>query len=173
MSKPAKLTKPLHNRIVGSGVEQLDQLLAHPGNFRIHPDNQQQALAGVIDDIGYIRSILVNKTTGHVVDGHLRVALAMRSGVKELPVEYVELSEEEEDKALLSLDPIAAMAATDKVKLDALLHQVQSDDERVQKMMSELAESSGILPVNLDEATEQRRGEKDLCKCPKCGFVFK
>ena len=141
----AKLNKPLRNRIIGSGVEQVDQLLANPLNFRLHPDNQQQSLAGAIDDIGFIRSVTVNKRTGRVIDGHLRVTLALRSGVKELPVEYVDLDEAEEAQALLSLDPIAAMAGADKDKLDELLASVQSEDERVQSMLDEIRRENGLL----------------------------
>ena len=140
----ARLTKPLVNRIVGHGEEAVDQLLANPLNYRLHPDNQQHALAGSIDDIGFIRSVTVNRRTGRVVDGHLRVTLAARSGVATLPVEYVDLSEAEEAQALLSLDPIAAMAASDREKLDELMRAIQSDDERVQAMLSEMAEREGL-----------------------------
>ena len=147
--KIAKLNKPLVNRIIGHGEEQVDQLLANPLNFRLHPDNQQQALAGAIDDIGFIRSVTVNQRTGRVVDGHLRVTLAARSGVESLPVEYVDLSEAEEAQALLSLDPIAAMAGTDKDKLDELLAGVRSDDERVQAMLDEIRRESGLLEDDL------------------------
>src|SRR5512142_576926 len=100
LAKVAKLTKPLQNRIVGHGEEQVGQLLANPLNFRLHPDNQQQALAGSIDDIGFIRSVTVNRRTGRVVDGHLRVTIAARSNVESLPVEYVDLDEAEEAQAL-------------------------------------------------------------------------
>jgi len=151
LSKIAKLNKPLNNRIIGHGEEAVDQLLANPLNYRLHPDNQQQALAGAIDDIGFIRSVTVNKRTGRVVDGHLRVTLAARSGVETLPVEYVDLDEAEEAQALLSLDPIAAMAASDKAKLDELMRAVQSDDERVQQMMADIAESEGILQDGQDD----------------------
>jgi hypothetical protein len=139
-SKPALLKNPFVNRVVGSGEESPEQLLANPANFRIHPDFQQQSLAGSIDSIGYIDPVLVNKRTGMVIDGHLRVTLALRSGVKMIPVTYVDLSEDEEKLALLSLDPIAALAATDRDKLDDLLRQVNSDDERVQQMLAEIAE---------------------------------
>ncbi len=154
--KIAKLNKPLVNRIIGHGEEQVDQLLANPLNFRLHPDNQQQALAGAIDDIGFIRSVTVNQRTGRVVDGHLRVTLAARSGVETLPVEYVDLDEAEEAQALLSLDPIAAMAASDKAKLDELMRAVQSDDERVQAMISEIAEHEGMFDMlSLDELADK------------------
>jgi len=132
------------NRIVGHGEEAPDQLLANPGNWRTHPKAQQAALAGAISDIGFIRSVTVNQTTGHVVDGHLRVALALRNGEATIPVEYVEMTEAEEAEALVTLDPIAAMAAADKAQLDALLRDVQTGDAAVQAMLAELAAKSGL-----------------------------
>jgi len=171
--KIAKLNKPLVNRIIGHGEEQVDQLLANPLNFRLHPDNQQQALAGAIDDIGFIRSVTVNQRTGRVVDGHLRVTLAARSGVGKLPVEYVDLDEAEEAQALLSLDPIAAMAASDKAKLDELMRAVQSDDERVQAMISELAVKENLfIPDEFPEYTEDVENDVEYITCPECGHKW-
>lgn len=66
------------NRIIGYGEESPDQLLANPHNHRIHPKRQQQALKGSLDTLGYIQTVIVNKTTGHIVDGHLRVEMALR-----------------------------------------------------------------------------------------------
>lgn len=151
--KIPKLNTPFRNRIAGHGEERVDQMLANPLNFRLHPANQQEALAGSIDEIGFIRSVTVNKRSGCVVDGHLRVTLAARSGVESLPVEYVDLDEQEEAKALLMLDPISAMAASDKAKLDELLRQVNSDDERVQQMLSDLAEREGLISPAEQEKT--------------------
>ena len=68
---------PWKNRIVGSGEEAPDQLLANPANWRVHPKVQQQALAGILGQVGWVQQVLVNRRTGHVVDGHLRVALAI------------------------------------------------------------------------------------------------
>ena len=156
-------------------MERVDQLLANPANWRLHPDNQQQALAGAIDDIGFIRSVTVNRTTGCVLDGHLRVTLAARSGVDSLPVEYVELSEAEEAEALLTLDPIGAMAAADKTKLDELMRQVQSDDARVQQMIAEIAANEGIIPPNFEPVGIDEQGrldQKSKVICPECGNEF-
>jgi len=147
--KLAQLKKPFNNRIIGHGEERVDQLLANPLNFRLHPDNQQQALAGAIDDIGFIRSVTVNQRTGRVVDGHLRVTVALRSGVESLPVEYVDLDEAEEAQALISLDPIAAMADTDKEQLGLLLENIHSEDERVQAMLDEIMRAEGLLDDDL------------------------
>ena len=73
-----------------------DQLLANPANFRVHPKAQQEALAGVLDQVGWVQNVLVNQRTGHVVDGHLRVGLAISRGEPSVPVLYVDLSPDEE-----------------------------------------------------------------------------
>jgi hypothetical protein len=43
------------NRIVGAGAEALDQLLANPGNRRVHPKALQDALAGALDAVGWAK----------------------------------------------------------------------------------------------------------------------
>lgn len=136
------------NRIVGHGEEAPDQLLANPRNWRIHPRQQQAALEGVLDDVGWVQDIIVNKQTGHVVDGHLRIQLALRREEPTVPVVYVDLDEAEEALILASIDPLSAMAAADKEQLDALLQGVHTDSPAVQQMLSELAEKSGIIDAD-------------------------
>lgn len=137
-------SNPWRNRIIGHGSEEPAQLLAHPSNWRIHPKNQQDALSGVLNEIGWIQSVIVNQRTGFVIDGHLRVALAISHNEPEIPVVYVDLSDEEEALALASIDPISAMAATDKELLDSLLRDVSSADAGVMSMLSDLAEKNGL-----------------------------
>lgn len=152
------------SRIVGHGDESPDQLLANPLNFRIHPKPQQEALAGVLDQVGWVQDVIVNRTTGHVVDGHLRVSLALGRGESSVPVVYVELDDHEEKLILATIDPIAAMAATDAEKLDELLRDVAADSTAVQAMLSDLAESAGILsdkpPVADDPGAQIDRAEE-------------
>lgn len=105
------------NRIVGEGEEAPDQLLAHPDNWRVHPKAQQRALADVLDKVGWVQRVIVNRTTGRVLDGHLRVALAISRNEQAVPVQYVELTEVEERLVLAVFDPIGEMATTDRDKL--------------------------------------------------------
>lgn len=142
-AKPAapapKQDAPWRNRIVGEGDEAPDQLLAHPKNWRIHPRAQQEALAGVLSEVGWVQRVLVNRNTSHVLDGHARVALAISRDEPSVPVLYVDLSEEEEDKILATLDPIAAMAAADKANLGTLLEGVAPKDEHLRAFFADLA----------------------------------
>jgi len=103
----ASATAPTwRNRITGSGEEASDQLLANPANWRIHPKAQQDALAGALDQVGWVQQVMVNRRTGFVVDGHARVALALRRGEPTVPVLYVDLDANEEALVLATLDPI-------------------------------------------------------------------
>jgi len=75
----AAQTAAWRNRITGSGEEAPDQLLANPANWRIHPKAQQEALAGALDQVGWVQQVLVNRRSGFVADGHAKVALALAS----------------------------------------------------------------------------------------------
>lgn len=128
------------NRIIGHGEESPDDLLAHPNNWRIHPKEQQDALGTVLDSVGLVQSVVVNQRSGFVVDGHLRIALALRSGQKSIPVTYVDLSDDEERLILASLDPIGAMAVPDKEKLSELLDSIDREDATIEALAQAIAE---------------------------------
>lgn len=141
-----------NNRIVGYGDEQPDQLCANPRNWRIHPETQQKPLLGVLETVGVVQNVIVNKRTGFVVDGHLRIALALRTAQPSIPVTYVDLDESEEALILASLDPLAALAAADAEQLDALLREVSTSDAAVMQMLSDLAEANGVIPTDWSDA---------------------
>lgn len=129
----------LRNRIVGSGEEAPDQLVANPLNWRIHPQAQQKALRGSLETVGWVQQVLVNQRTGNLVDGHARVEEALSRGEPTVPVLYVDLDPEEEALVLATLDPIAAMAATDEAKLRELLADLTVDDAGLSAMLDKLA----------------------------------
>ena len=134
----------IKNRIIGSGEEQLDQIMFNPRNWRVHPLNQQNALKGVLEDVGWVQEVIINQRTGHLVDGHLRCQLAAREGAKTIPVKYVDLSEDEEALVLSTLDPIAAMAVTDKQKLDDLFASIETENADVVSMLDDIAEKERL-----------------------------
>ena len=138
------------NRIIGSGVEAPDQLLANPLNWRIHPRDQQTALMDVLEEVGWVQEVIVNKRTEHLIDGHLRVILALRNDELEVPVKYIDVSEEEERLILATLDPIAAMATQDtKIYLD-LLDGIQTGSAALQELLADM----GGIDLGADEDTK-------------------
>lgn len=151
------------NRIIGTGEESPEQLLANPRNFRMHPAAQQEAMSATLDTIGWIQDIIVNRRTGYVIDGHLRVSLAMRTGQLSVPVKYVDLSPEEEALALATYDPISAMAVTDAVILGELLQELPATTSgALQSVIANLAEQSGIVPRAWQDPSAEWVGMPDF-----------
>jgi DNA methylase len=138
------------SRIVGHGEEAPDQLLANPRNWRIHPKAQQDTMAAVLDQVGYVETVIVNQRSGFVVNGHMRIGLALSHGQPTVPVTYVDLSDDEEALVLSTFDRIGAQAATDQAQLDALLADVRAmpqppTDPRL------VAFLAGTAPVSIEE----------------------
>lgn len=125
-------------RITGQGTEDPQKLLVNPDNWRVHPQSQQRAMKGALDELGWIQQIIVNQRTGRLIDGHLRVELAKKHKAKEVPVIYVDLTEEEEKLALATLDPISALADSNAEMLEALLSQVETDNDGLLELLAEL-----------------------------------
>ncbi len=138
------------NRIVRYGEVDPADLLANPNNFRRHPVHQQKALSGLIGEIGYLDPVLIQDGTDMVIDGHLRVELAMREGITSIPVQYVDLSDSEAALALASFDPVSALATADADKLRELLDDVSTGDAAVMQMLSDLAEREGVISLASD-----------------------
>jgi ParB-like chromosome segregation protein Spo0J len=141
------------NRIVGHGTIDPEDLLANPRNWRIHPKVQQEALQGVLEEVGWVDEVIVNQKTGFVVDGHLRVALAIKNHEPEIPVQYIDVSEEQEMLVLATLDPLAALAVADTDKLGELLSELHLEDERVGTLLKGLQDevmAKSFVPPDLD-----------------------
>lgn len=161
------------NLIVGHGIEAPDQLLANPYNFRVHPNTQKQAMRKVLQTVGIVDEVIVNETTGHVVNGHLRVKIALEDGIEEIPVKYVRMSLEKELLVLLTFDPVSAMAVHDKEMINDIVNEYPDElDEDVKKIVkSALDEDPGFINMD-EEQTESEITDKRLVRCPKCGFKF-
>jgi site-specific DNA-methyltransferase (adenine-specific) len=87
-------------------------LLPHPLNPRLHPPEQDAVVEASLSELGWLKSVILNETTGRLLDGHDRVKLAIARGEASVPVEVVRVREEEEGKALLLLDPSGMLAQT-------------------------------------------------------------
>jgi hypothetical protein len=143
------------DRIVGLERVAPDQLLANPANWRTHPGMQRDALRGALSDVGWVDAIMVNVTTGHVVDGHARIEEALTNGEPTVPVLYVELTENEERLVLATFDPIGAMAETDGERLQQLLDETRlSDDSDLASLLEQLAQSSQAYVPEPSEQSE-------------------
>jgi hypothetical protein len=98
--------------------------------------------------------VIVNRKTGRLVDGHLRVQLAVDAGEKQIPVCFVELEEAEEALVLASIDPLSAMAGIDLERFEELLTKADIDTVDLRDMIDSVLRQAG-------EQAEQEQDEED------------
>lgn len=139
------------SRIVGHEKVDPATLKANPLNHRLHPKTQRDVVRDSINEIGFIKSVTVNRLSGLIVDGHERVMQALESQ-KENPdllidVEFVELTPGEEAKALAVLDASSELAEVDPEQITALLDVADFDDG----LLKELAESLKPEPELIED----------------------
>ena len=155
------------------------ELRPNPKNWRTHPQAQADALRGVLAEVGIADAVLARELddgTLMLLDGHLRVETM---GDQILPVLVLDVDEAEGDKVLATLDPLAAMAEADAVKLDAILRDVDTSSPELQAMLAKVAEEAGLYE-EIEDAKEPESSAEEIntdefnmqCKCPRCGFEF-
>lgn len=156
--KQSKARAVFRNRIISSGEMAAGEFLANSENWRIHPINQQQAIDGSLDDVGWVKPVLLNARLGRewpkeqrrvqtLVDGHLRVTRALARGGETERVPYVllDLTPKEERLILATLDPIGGLASADKEQLDRLLGELEGiEGEALRSTLSALADDYGL-----------------------------
>jgi hypothetical protein len=160
----------------------VQDLQDHAGNWRRHPQQQKDALHGLLKDVGISGALIAYHSERQggaltLIDGHLRRGMGGA-----WPVLILDVSDAEADLLLASIDPLAAMAQADAVALDALLRTVATGEAAVQGLLSELAEREGLIPqvsdtagtgVNVAEQVLQGEDEgASVVTCPQCGHAF-
>jgi len=138
------------NRILSHDVVDPNDLVPNEKNWREHPEFQRKSLKGVLDQVGWVQSVIVNKNSGNIVDGHLRVSEAINNK-EDVPVVYVDLTSDEENLILATIDPLSALAKTNNDALKSLVEDIKGDYD--------LAEF-GYTSKSLDKLLDSKVNEK-------------
>ncbi len=150
-----KTKTPFRLRIREHRKIRASELLAHPLNPRIHPDFQKEALADILQEVGFARSLLAFETAQgklQLIDGHLRQSLAED---QEVIVEILDVNEEEANALLLCLDPLASLAYYDSPTLEALKKVVQTSSESLKILWESLGQSQEKTKSDLEASRKQ------------------
>jgi len=146
------------------------ELMPNPKNWRTHPATQSSALKGMLADVGFADAVIARETPDGLmlIDGHLRTEVVADD---EIPVLVVDLTEEEADKVLATLDPLAAMAETDSDILSALTIGLKFPNEYIEDMISGTIDL--LPPPEPPEGFESFDDDMETqFKCPKCSYEW-
>jgi len=138
------------------------ELAENPRNWRVHPENQQTALAGAMTEVGWAGACLYNEATGRLIDGHLRWKVAQMQGCELVPVLVGTWTEEQERKILATLDPLAGMAGADPVVLDELLQGVHTGCDDLRDMLTDLWDDVQADAIAGTETAEPQDAEPQV-----------
>lgn len=153
MGRPSR-TAQVRDRVRELRRVRADLLRPHPRNWRVHPDGQRAALAGVLGEVGLADALLVRELadgTYELIDGHLR---AETMGEQLVPVLVLDLNEAEAEKLLAVHDPLTAMAEVNAAVLAELRARVETEDEAVRELLDRLTAELGEGPTADTAAAE-------------------
>lgn len=124
------------------------ELVPNPKNWRTHPDVQRSALSGILSEVGIADAVIARELDDGrlmLIDGHLRTEVAEAD--QKVPVLVLDVTEEEADKILLTLDPLAGLASANVEMLESLLTAMPRFEasEDLNTMLTELATQAGIV----------------------------
>tara|TARA_Y100000310_G_scaffold86034_1_gene82857 strand:+ start:130 stop:726 length:597 start_codon:yes stop_codon:yes gene_type:complete len=128
------------------------ELIPNPKNWRTHPIAQQDALRGVLVEVGYADALIARETPEGLmlVDGHLRAETTPDATV---PVLVLDINEAEADLMLATLDPLAAMAGRDELGLAKLLGTIVTENDAANALLDSLR-TDYTLPDSNDAYAE-------------------
>jgi DNA modification methylase len=158
--KKLATTTIIRDRITELRRVKASELLPNPRNWRRHPSEQASALQGILKEVGYADALLARETPEGLmlIDGHLRAETTPDQCV---PVLVLDLTEDEADKILLTLDPLGALATVDESSLRSLMDSVKfSTDELAAALQPLWVGKRGELPDLKDPPAQiDRAGE--------------
>jgi len=123
------------------------RLRPHPRNWRTHPERQQEAMRGILAEVGYADALLARELsdgTLELIDGHLR---AETTPDMEVPVLILDLDDTETAKLLTLHDPLAGMADTDEDVLAGLVEELDTESDAIRNLLDELLAQPDVAPL--------------------------
>jgi hypothetical protein len=127
------------DRIIELRRVKASKLLPSPKNWRTHPRFQRQVLEGLLSEVGIAAAAVARELPDgslELIDGHLRQEILQDD---EVPVLVLDVTEEEAEKLMLTMDPVTGLAGSDPKALDALLQSVDFHSAEANVLLEQLA----------------------------------
>jgi hypothetical protein len=103
----------------------------------VHPLAQREVIRGLLQEVGYVDALIARDTPDglELIDGHMR---SEETPDTEVPVLIVDLSDDEVNKVLVTLDPVSAMAESDDAVLKTLLGAVDTQNADIRRFLTDI-----------------------------------
>ena len=109
-------------------------LRPNPKNWRVHPESQQNAVRGILAEVGYVDALLVRETSAglEIIDGHLRAETTPDAMVPVLVVDLAQLVAANHHGFLLArFEERILGLCLQAAEMERLLEQIDHDPQRL------------------------------------------
>jgi site-specific DNA-methyltransferase (adenine-specific) len=137
-----------------------------------NPRNNEHAIEPVkksIEHFGFINPIIARKSDSMIIAGHTRWKAALKDDLKEVPVIFVDLSENDSKLYNLADNKLGELAEWDIPGLDSVLDELREFD--VDVSIAGFGDEYTAIELETNNEDKMIKSET-ITKCPKCGFEF-
>jgi len=132
--------------------------------IRPHPKNPNRnelpPLIDSIERVGFYGAITVQRGTGHIIAGNHRYMAAVASGMTEVPVIYLDVSDEEAMRMMLVDNRAAEGGFQDQAQVDALMG-YWDDGKGYEELNKEMGAQPGIPQPTDGHHDNDQGGDED------------
>lgn len=136
------------------------ELNANPKNWRKHSKRQKDAFKEILSSVGFAEALIAYEDEDKelvLINGHMRTGTVGKNDM--IPVLVLDVTEEEADTLLLTMDPLASLSGIEKDNLKLLLEGAEFEDGALSEIMSDLATDAQLdLTPSIPEEDEEDEG---------------
>lgn len=169
----------MNKGIINQSIDQVD-----PRLLKRHPRNPNQGdLGAILESVkenGFWGTIVANKRTGHVLAGNHRLSAAIEAGLPQVPVAWVDVSDEDEVRILLADNRTTRLGNDDESALAELLADLAQteagltgtgyDGDDLDDIIGRLAGgNTAVAPEDFKAVDENIHTDY---MCPKCHYAW-
>jgi len=167
-------------KLAGALVEmRLEELEAHPSNYRSHPEDQVARIGRSLEQHGQYRNVVVQASTNRIIAGHGVVEAAKLRGDETVLAMVLDVTNAEAEQILVDDNELPQRSVDDLGQLSILLERLRGtefqpdafDDEDVSAMLADVRAGESVALPEEFPAYDPSAMEFQHA-CPKCGYEW-
>lgn len=151
----------------------VQNLKPNPLNPNNHPQEQIELLKQIIEKTGWRQPITVSNRSGLITKGHGRLQAAKFAGWSNVPVDYQDYSNQDEEYAdLIADNRLAELSNIDNKMLSEMIGTIEDEDILSLTGYDEEDIEALLSDIEDEEVEEEEETPKDLTPFAKAGDVW-
>lgn len=142
----------MRNRVKTMKRLKAGDLRPHPLNYRVHGDDQMTPLRALLGEVGIAEALVAYEDGDEyvLIDGHARASVDPE---QVWPVLVLDVSPDEANKLLATMNPLGALASQDGERLNTLLQGIEAEADALTNFLNDLSLDAARTLRQQEDAT--------------------